>query len=681
MELFLVILIGAFLYLTPGALLLAVLRPRGLRSWEWVVLALVASLVIVPFYFSVLSLFFALRLTVLWLIPLGMALLVAAILRARAGAQPGFALRDRHHGTVGRTEGLLAIWWVIIFSVVICLPRMNFFWMGNAATWGGSGDEYWHLSELVAVAFSGLPPHHYFFPDLSLAYYYWSYIPPALLVNLDALAFSPARVLALHSFFTVFAFAGLAAIVLQRTFASRIARWVGLWSLTIAGGFDFFVTMNLAKYEDWQQQAPWLVSLNQVSSFPTLYMWVTQHVSGALIFLIGILVWRNLRASLRTRAFIVGVAAAYGLGTSAFVFLSCAIAGGIWALRYRRLWWSRKAILPLLILLGTFLLGAGGQLRMSLGQTGGMAINTIRVPVLEGFLGSSDNRTLIGLDRWLTLLGFPISAFWILLVEMGLPFMLYAVWLFRDGLQNRRPWHGFLVAYPVLYIFLTLLFTHTGPGHNFVTRGMIPVQIAIILGGCLLLENIRWSAGSRLARSAVLYSLAAALLAQTLTPLFDWRSRTMIALSRTLNPKTPVQLFGVTVASPIQLVPARFQYVTWINAHTPADALIVEYGPVEDDTAFRLLQRLRLVPPDVVSGLSLQGTDLEEVNPAAWEQYRQMASEKDPLTLALASSFVRARQLPVYVVLRDPAQTAPGAEVYRDASVRIVRADLPASHP
>jgi hypothetical protein len=298
------------------------------------------------------------------------------------------------------------------------------------------------------------------------------------------------------------------------------------------------------------------------------------------------------------------------------------------------------------------------------------------VPVWEGLLGIFDNATMIGADHWLTVIGLPVSAFWILLVEIGLPWILFVVWIFRDGLRSRRPWKIFLVAYPLLYVLLTFLFMHTGPGHDFVSRGMIPAQISIILGACLLLDEIRLASWNRWARAAMVYALGAAILAQTLTPLFDLRERTMLALSWTLQSAQPVQVLHVTVASAMGSIPAPYQYIYWINTHTAPDAVVVEYGPLTDDTYFRLMQRLRLIPPEAAAGLSLLPTDVEQANPAAWSQLQSASAGKDPLTLAAESPFLRDRQPPVYLVLRTPDQKAPGRVVYTDDYVRIIRANL-----
>ena len=195
-----------------------------------------------------------------------------------------------------RGETILAAAFILLFTLAINLPRLDFLVNGNLATWGGSGDEYWHLAELVSVARSGLPPRHYFFPDQPLVYYYWSWIYPAILANTPGLGVSLARALAVHAIMQTGAFVGLSWYLLRLNLRSRLARWGGLWALTLAGGFDFFATLSMYKVEDWQRRVVWLVSNNQISSFPTLFMWVPQHVAGAMAFVLALLLWRNVRA-------------------------------------------------------------------------------------------------------------------------------------------------------------------------------------------------------------------------------------------------------------------------------------------------------------------------------------------------------------------------------------------------
>jgi hypothetical protein len=562
----------------------------------------------------------------LWLIPLLLVLAGAAFLRAHRG-HPGFlALRNRNPEPAGRWETLLGWLFVIGFSLFIWMPHLDFFVRGAAATWGGSGDEYWHLSELTSVAATGIPPMHYFFPDLPLVYYYWSLIYPAILSNLSIPLFPLARTLALHSFIQIFTFVGLGWYLLRWNFPGRLGRWIGLWSLTLAGGFDFFATLSMYKFEDWQRRVPWLESNNQVSSFPTIYMWVAQHVAGAMIFLLGILIWRNLRASLRTRLMLLAVIAAYGLGTSAFVFFSCALAGLVWMILFRRVWWNRKAIFPLAAAAGIFLVGSLQQLILSLRQSGGIIWNPLRVPAIEGLMGVA-GPAYESLDKILTLIGAPVVIFWMMLIELGLPFLLYMLWAVRTGLWTRSRWQRFLAWFPLLYIVLTLILTHSGPGRNLITRGMIPAQIGIAFGAAACLSAWRRIRLSRAAKVAAGYGLATALIAQSLTPLVDWRDRTLQAVGETLDARANVELLFVTVGRPVAPIPNPLAYVLWLNENTPSDSLVVEYGPIDlgdiDANKFRLLQRVRFLTAETAAPLPALVADLEQVHTDSWEAYAQ----------------------------------------------------------
>jgi hypothetical protein len=203
---------------------------------------------------------------------------------------------------------------------------------------------------------------------------------------------------------------------------------------------------------------------------------------------LALLLWRNVRAPAVVRAVILALLAGFCLGSSAFIFLSMAIAGLIWLLLHTRLWWRVKALVPLAWAAGLFALGAGRQALMTFSQSGGIKVNEFRVPMLEGFLETS-SPAFQALDRWLSLLGFPLVLAWVMLIELGLPLVLYGVWLFTRGLRERSRWSKFLVFFPMLYLFLTLAFTHGGPGRNFVTRGSVPAQIGIVLGAALMLAH------------------------------------------------------------------------------------------------------------------------------------------------------------------------------------------------
>ena len=197
--------------------------------------------------------------------------------------------------------------------------------------------------------------------------------------------------------------------------------------------------------------------------------------------------------------------------------------------------------------------------------------------MLEGFLETS-SPDLPGARSLAVAVGFPLVLAWVMLIELGLPLALYGVWVFTRGLRDRSRWSKFLVYFPLLYLFLTLVFTHGGPGRNFVTRGSVPAQIGIVLGAALLLAQVDWRRMGRLQRVAIGYAAAVTIIAQSLTPFFDLRTRSLQAIGRAAHAEKAVQVAGITIGTPPTPWPAEFEYMRWINVNTPGNALIVETG-------------------------------------------------------------------------------------------------------
>jgi hypothetical protein len=671
MDILLLLLITPLAYGLPGYLLLETIGLHDLHRGTRLALSVVASLVIVPFYFVAVSNFIPFTPNLWTALPLIAVLGASALWRRKVGGS-ALAIHSRVSEPAGRREAWLGWIWVLGFSLLINLPRLDFFVGGSAAAWASSGDEYWHLCELVSVAGSGLPPRHYFFPDVSLVYYYWSWIYPAILSNLQPQWFAPARTLALHSFVQTAAFIGLAWLILRWNIRDRWARAFGLWGITIAGGFDFFASLTLTKFEDWQLRVPWLASTNQVSSFPNIYIWVPQHVAGAMAFLLGIALWRNARAPGWVRGVMLGVLMAFCLGTSAFVFLSAALASAVWFLLYRHLWRSRGFLLSMACALPAFLLGAWYSLQLSIGRTDALLWNVFRVPVLEGLLQT--NSVLIArIDQALTIVGFPVVTFWVMLVEMGLPFLLYLLWCVFYGYGAKNRWHRFLAIFPPAFILLTYVMTDSDPGRNFITRGMIPVEVAILLGGAEALALWRAQPHTRAQRIAVGYGMAACMIVQMVTPFADIRDRAMQSLGTALDARIPMEVAGITVADAVDPFPAKSAYQVWINNNTPMDALVVEYGPLEDTTIFRLLQRMRYLVPATADQLGHIQTDLDLLSLYSYAEFRARLGDSTPIEAVSLSPYIGSHHPPVYFVVRDSNQMALGALVYSDYFVRIYR--------
>jgi hypothetical protein len=194
-----------------------------------------------------------------------------------------------------------------------------------------------------------------------------------------------------------------------------------------------------------------------------------------------------------------------------------------------------------------------------------------------------------------------------------------------------------------------------------------------VLGAAVLLAQVDWRCMSRLQRGFIAYAAAATILTQSLTPFFDLRARSLQAIGRALHAEKAVQVAGITIGTPPTPWPAAFEYMRWINLNTPPNALIVETGTIEDDTRFRLLERMRWVTYPTAGQMSLMSVDLELLDPARWQAARDAFEDTAPLALVAASEYLRLRHVPIYLVDREKAGEPVGLVVYEDAFVRVVR--------
>jgi hypothetical protein len=172
---------------------------------------------------------------------------------------------------VARLEQLAAFVWITLFSLVAFLPRLNMFLFGSSTSNVGAWDETWHLAELVSVARTGLLPHHYLFPTISLSYYYGSWIYPAIIGNIPWLEIPLARAMAIEAYVQTFAFLQIIYCYFQLNYTRRWISFVGLGFFTLLGGFDLFASTSTSAIADWwQNSVGWLISGFQISQWVTL---------------------------------------------------------------------------------------------------------------------------------------------------------------------------------------------------------------------------------------------------------------------------------------------------------------------------------------------------------------------------------------------------------------------------
>lgn len=180
---------------------------------------------------------------------------------------------------------------------------------------------------------------------------------------------------------------------------------------------------SLADREWWQTAVSWLAAGVQVSSPITLSVWAPQHVAGAMAFVLLVILYRYFLASSMVRAPIAGVFLSFTLGTRAPIFLACSIAALVWVLVSRVEWFRRRLLYPAILLLAIFLVGSWRQILLGLGSSVSLVWSSFRVPLLETYYGRHSPKVAAS-DRGLTLLALPAIAAWVLLIEMGIPFVL-----------------------------------------------------------------------------------------------------------------------------------------------------------------------------------------------------------------------------------------------------------------
>jgi hypothetical protein len=659
-------------YWIPGAALATLVEWRGAGRLTRALAPFALSIVVTPVALAFPSLVVSYKPN-LWILGgISAALFFTGGLLARLGKRPVLDLRPRSGNPPSRREGILGTAFLVLVALMAVLPQLHLILNGSEVGSAVLSDTYWHVAEVTSIARSGIAPSHFLFPDLPLLYYYYSWIYPAVLATLPVIGQSLTRLLSIHAAINLSVFLGVLYFFLRMNLGSAKSRGFALVFLTLAGGFDFFLSPSLASHEWWQTQTPALVSMVQIPSMLSTYMTEPQHLAGATAFLLLLILWRNLRGSLVVRGMLAAVAAAFLFGTSAFVFLSVAVAALIWAGLHRRALLRRSAVPALIGIAAVFLLLGGSQIALSLSQSGAVRWGNFRVVIAEAATGTAYTRGVV-LDQILTLAAFPVVASILLTIELGLPFVVYAVWFFRNLGRKTGLWRRFLMWYPVAYIPIAFLLQHT----NFALRGMIPVEIVIVLAAAAAVEKIRPEAWSGIQRSILRYGFAVLLAAQVLSNGVEWWVVARKGLTEVLQPShgilaLPIPTTNAFPDGDTHLVPPMpglgsvWNYLYWANKNLPADALVVEIGLADDANKIHLLERMRFVDPAVAATAQHSERDLNIVNPQRLESWWQSLGEGTVWEKALRTEYVGRFHPPVYVLVHRGTLPGLGQPVYHD---------------
>jgi hypothetical protein len=659
-------------YWVPGAALASLVEWRGASRLTRMLAPFALSIVVTPVVLALPSLAISYKPN-LWILGgISAALFLIGFLLARTRKRPVLDLRPRTGDAPSRRELILGAVFLMVVVGMAVLPQLHLILNGSEVGTAVLSDTYWHVAEVTSIARSGIAPAHFLFPDLPLLYYFYSWIYPAVLGTLPVIGQSLMRLLSVHSVINLSVFLGVLFFFLRMNLGSPRSRGFALVFLTIAGGFDFYTSPGLFSHEWWQAWSPALVSLVQIPSMLSTFMTEPQHLAGATAFLLLLILWRNVRGSLVVRGLLAAVVASFLFGTSAFVFLSTAVAGLIWMLLHRRAILRRQTILPLAGLAVFFLLLSGPQVALSAFQSSTVRWGGFRVVIAEAATGTGYVRAVV-LDQILTLAAFPVVASILLTIEIGLPFAIYAVWFFRNLGRKTSLWNRFLAWYPVAYIPIAFLLQHT----NFALRGIIPVQIVIVLAAAVALEKAARETWTGVQRAVLRYGFAVLLLAQVLSNTVEWWVVARKGLAEVLRPASGILALPIPndrafpdgdahLIPPTKGLPPEWKYLYWANKNLPADALVVEIGLADDANKIHLLERMRFMDPAEAATAVHSERDFNIVNPQRLESWWQSLGDGTLWEKALRTEYVRRYRVPIFVLIHRGTLPQLGDPVYHD---------------
>ncbi len=684
MELLISVLFALPLYILPGLAVLQIFQFNGkFNLWDKLVTSIFISIVIVPYAFVAVGNFFHFIPNPIHLLAFSILLFIISLLFRRFDRRPSIGFikyPDQIH--IPRLERLFVWLFIIAYAIIANLPRIIMFVQGGQLMESSPGDEPWHIAELVSVARTGIPPMHYLFPDLKLAYYYAAWVYPAIVGNSSFIQVSLIRALAIHVFIVIFSFLAVIYYLIYSNVKFRLVRIAGILMFSIMGGFDLFAKLPGIEFIDWWPVVSrWITSNLQISQFTTLFVWVPHHVIAAMSFTLLLLVWRNLKSTLIIKAAISGILLGFCFITSPFVFMFSTFAITIiMLLNIKQLITERKQTLLLLFIV-VLLFSIGGWYNSTLyvqQNNGGFSLRDFHVNVIEGLRGgSSYSKTA---DRILSVVGFPLLAGWIGVIELGLAFILYVMWIFKEfaftTTSSPRPTILALAIFPMISMFLIFFIQDRGGGENFGMRGIIPAQICIVLAAIFFLDQV----GLHIKLSGWqkwigIYFFGCFLVAQSLSSVAEIREDAVRPVKVVMSVNFPVKFGLGEIISPNWPIP--YDYIHWLNKNTPINALVLDNCPPEENVQYRFLERIRFIDPRCVPKDTLFFiNDAAFIIQDEWDNLLQRANKAGNLLDLYSSSDWSKKNIPTYYVDHGIAPVDPGklgAMVYQDIYVIVYK--------
>jgi hypothetical protein len=658
-------------------------------------LAIPSTIIAVPFLFSMISFFQHVipAPPLMFAVCLGIA--VIGLLIRKFGAPPVIHIQSRQGASrVSRKEWILIPILIVLLVAFYNLPRVSALWDGASAQIIGSWDTHWHLEELVSVAKTGLPPAHYFFPDIQLGYYYWSLVLPAIVVNQTLVSITLAQALAIHSILQGIVCMAITYWMLRLNFAKPGSRILGFVFLTMTGGFDYFVNSNQDVIENWQRTVSWLISRNEIAGLPDRYSSTPQHLAGFLALLLAVIVLRNIQTGGIIKTGLIALFGAFILGTSPTIFIVYCLGIMLWLILYRKIWWrllrremaslftrrfpSRSGVRTILMALALIIVSGIvvlPQLRLTGLSDTHLLLNNFRIPFAERFFNAETDKLGV-IDWWGTIAILPLITWWIILIEIGAPVLIFSYWLVRNRHQLHSRWLKFVALFPILNLLLTFLVRDSSTANNFSRNAALPAQLFLVLGALTLVESIQWHKEKIWIRMATLYLLTATILLQMVTPCVSVYLSSRQPLGAVLGVSKPITILKIPVISPPVHWPEPLEYILWANATTPSNAVFLEEPLIADDVRFRRLERLRYFLPEALGDMTYFSQDAELLYSSELGVLKKQLQGKTLLEAAKTSGFIQANNPPLYYVSRSGVHPELGVPVYSDATTVVYRVDL-----
>jgi len=677
MQILLIVVAMLLVYIIPGLVVMWMARFDSLRVGGRVLWALTLTLIFVPSGMIAVDGFvpFIPGQTAL-LVWIGVVLLIGLILRL-LGSMPSLAIKAADlFPKPSKGEQLFAIAWIMAFAVLINLPRAEMLLRGAQAVFINPPDDYWHVAQLISVARSGIPPQHYFFAGIDLVYYYASWVLPAILGNIRFTGIMLTQTMAIHAILQTVAFLWVCWYFLSLNVRNRSARLAGLAFFTLAGGFDLYAHFGVP-VEGWQSAVSWLVSQNVILQFANQFLYIPQHVAGAMSFMCGLLLWHNCHTTPVVRVLLSAILLAFCFLTSPFLAFSAGLFALIWAvLEYRTILAHWKANWPAALAgVAIITLASWRLLALSAQHAGSLGWSVFRVPFFEQLYNS--NTATLTADRWFTVVFSPLVLGIVLTIELGVAFILFVCWFFQHRWSERQRWEKALILYTGIYFLIILLWQDYGGGGNLVTRGFMPVQVLIVLAATMWLDEWLNTSHSKWSRLQLGGLVTVVVLATSVSWLADLKAQSNAPLS---------SLTGLKIGSMIEngelglTWPEELEYIRWINTNTSAQAVVIEDGCAaeNDDPRYRLMERARWIDPRCAERLTLIERDRDFLLLSDWRGILQNSPSATEVAANPERIFpAMAANTPVYEVvwnwvMKDEAGRS-SVPVYEDSYVMIYR--------